>query len=184
MQVRDREEDLVKTTRRVLVVVVAVLALVSADAVAGGFLKYEGIDGESKDRQHKGWIDIESWNWGMEQSESTTTRSVRGSGRANFKSLVFSKKVDSATPKFMRYFAEGTRLGEVLLEVSLGGERPATLRMVLTNAQVTSVHIEDAAGEGRPMEHISISFTKVKVIHTSPRGSVEFDWDIQSGSGR
>ena len=184
MQVRDREEDLVKTTRRVLVVVVAVLALVSADAVAGGFLKYEGIDGESKDRQHKGWIDIESWNWGMERSTNMTARSMRGTGGANFKGLVVTKKADSATPVFMRYFAEGTRLGEVLLEVSLGGERPATFRMVLTNAQVTSVHIEDAAGEGRPMEHISISFTKVKVIHTGPRGSVEFDWDIQSGSGR
>ena len=173
-----------KTTRRVLVVLVAVLALASADAVAGGFLKYEGIDGESKDRQHKGWIDVESWNWGMEQSESMTTRSMRGSSRGNFKGLMVTKKVDSATPRFMRFFAEGTRLREVLFEVSLGGERPATLRMVLTNAQVTSVHIEEAAGEGRPMEHVSISFTKVKVIHRGPRGSVEFDWDIQSGSGR
>lgn len=173
-----------KTTRRVLVVVVAVLALASAEAVAGGFLKCEGIDGESRDRQHKGWIDVESWNWGMEQSASTTTRSMRGSGRANFKNLVVSKMVDSATPKFMRYFAEGTRLREVLLEVSLGGEGPATLRLVLTNAQVTSVQIEQASGEGRPKEHIRVTFTKVKVIHRSPRGTVEFDWDIQSGSGR
>ena len=174
-----------KATLRVLLVVVAVLALASVDAVAGGFLKYEGIDGESKDRQHKGWIDVESWNWGMEQSESMTARSMRGSsGRANFKALVITKKVDSATPRVMRYFAEGTRLREVLFEVSVGGDSPATLRMVLTNAQVTSVHIEEAAGAGRATEHVSISFTKVKVIHTGPRGSVEFNWDLQSGSGR
>jgi type VI secretion system secreted protein Hcp len=176
---------LVKTTLRVLLVVAAVLALASADAVAGGFLKYEGIDGESKDRQHKGWIDVESWNWGMEQSEGMTARSMRGSsGRANFKGLVITKKVDSATPGVMRYFAQGNRLREVLFEVSLGGDGPATLRMVLTNAQVTSVHIEEAAGGGRATERVSISFSKVKVIHTGPRGSVEFNWDLESGSGR
>jgi len=31
------------------------------------FLKIEGVEGESADKAHKGWIDLESWSWGETQ---------------------------------------------------------------------------------------------------------------------
>jgi type VI secretion system secreted protein Hcp len=32
------------------------------------FLKLDGIPGESKDKAHKGEIDVLAWSWGMSQS--------------------------------------------------------------------------------------------------------------------
>ncbi|QXD23638.1 type VI secretion system tube protein Hcp [Opitutia bacterium ISCC 51] len=37
-----------------------VLVLTPFWAQGAAFLKFDGVDGESKDKDHKGWIDIES----------------------------------------------------------------------------------------------------------------------------
>ncbi|MEJ2387700.1 MAG: type VI secretion system tube protein Hcp, partial [Chromatiaceae bacterium] len=34
------------------------------------FIKFDGIDGESKDDKHKGEHDVLAWSWGMSQSGS------------------------------------------------------------------------------------------------------------------
>ncbi len=40
------------------------------------FLQIAGIDGESTDAKHKGWIDVESWSWG----ETNSGSAHRGAG--------------------------------------------------------------------------------------------------------
>ena len=170
-----------ESARKVLLVVVAMLALVATDAAAGGFLKIEGINRESTDQDHVGWIEVESWDWGIERSKRTGGGSSPGSSRVDFRDLSFAKLVDSATPMLMLKCAEGSRLREAVLDVPLNGDRIGKIRLIMSNVQVTSVHVEETAGEDRPSEHISITFTEVKAIYEGSLGTVEFGWDIGRG---
>ncbi|MCJ7600165.1 MAG: type VI secretion system tube protein Hcp, partial [Desulfobulbaceae bacterium] len=45
---------------------------------ADDFLKIEGIDGESTDDKHKGWIEVLSYNWGVSQMASASASSSGG----------------------------------------------------------------------------------------------------------
>jgi type VI secretion system secreted protein Hcp len=47
-------------------------------AAADMFLKIEGIDGESSDKDHKGEIDIISWSWDNKDSASRTEAPAEG----------------------------------------------------------------------------------------------------------
>ena len=50
------------------------------------FMKVEGVNGESKDSNHKDWTNIESFDWGAEQPGSMT--SGGGGGAGDRKSVV------------------------------------------------------------------------------------------------
>ena len=48
------------------------------------FLKLDGIDGESQDKEHKGEIDILSWSWGGASTASFNLGGGGASGKASF----------------------------------------------------------------------------------------------------
>ena len=48
------------------------------------FMKVEGVNGESKDSNHKDWTNIESFDWGAEQPGSMTSGGGGGAGKVNF----------------------------------------------------------------------------------------------------
>jgi hypothetical protein len=52
-----------KTITHFVVLLLAIL-VISPSASAAAYLKFEGVDGESADSKHKGWIDLESTSWG------------------------------------------------------------------------------------------------------------------------
>ena len=39
----------------------------------GIFLNYQGVQGESADAGHKGWIDVKAWEWGGERQITSAT---------------------------------------------------------------------------------------------------------------
>ena len=50
-----------------------------------GCIKLDGVEGESLDERHKGWIEIVAYDFGVSQSTSATASSNggAGSGRAS-----------------------------------------------------------------------------------------------------
>ena len=44
------------------------------------FMRIEGVNGESKDANHKDWTDIRSFTWGAEQPGSMNTGGGGGAG--------------------------------------------------------------------------------------------------------
>jgi len=32
------------------------------------FIKFEGVDGECQDKDHKGWVDVLSFSWGLHKA--------------------------------------------------------------------------------------------------------------------
>jgi type VI secretion system secreted protein Hcp len=61
---------------RILTTIGAILLFWPVSASADYFLKFDGINGESKDQKHREWIDIDSFVWSI-----TNTRAATGGGR-------------------------------------------------------------------------------------------------------
>lgn len=61
---------------RILTTIGAILLFWPVSASADYFLKFDGINGESTDQRHRGWIDIDSFVWSI-----TNTRAATGGGR-------------------------------------------------------------------------------------------------------
>jgi len=74
------------------------------------FLKIDGIDGESLDSKHKGWIEVLSFSWGVSQPHSS---SGQFTGHVVPEDFTFTHAVDKSSPKLMLACAEGDQLNEV-----------------------------------------------------------------------
>ena len=58
------------------------------------FIKFNGIEGESKDAAHTGETDVMDWRWGLSQSGSMHTGTA--GGKASVQDLIINKMVDIA----------------------------------------------------------------------------------------
>jgi len=60
---------------RIFPLIIGILALpLPLNAAVDMYIKIEGIKGESRDKQHKGEIDVLAWSWGMTQSGTSNTK--------------------------------------------------------------------------------------------------------------
>jgi len=80
------------------------------------FIKFDGVDGESKDADHKGEIEIESFSWGV--SNPTSARAAGGgggAGKASFSDLSFTTTISKASPLLFRAAASGKHFTDAVL---------------------------------------------------------------------
>ncbi|WP_293268159.1 type VI secretion system tube protein Hcp [Neptunomonas sp.] len=150
------------------------------------FIKLEGIDGESKDDEHTGEIDVLGWNWGMSQSGSMHQGGGGGRGKVNVQDLTFLHYLDKATGNLMLCCAKGSHIPEAKLVVRKAGEDPLEyLIITMTDCIVTSISTAASQGDEMLSEQVSINFAKVKVEYQEqlPDGSgtpgPEFAWDME-----
>jgi type VI secretion system secreted protein Hcp len=158
-----------------------------------GFLKIAGIDGESTDDKHKGWIEVLSFSMGVAQARSGTHS---GSGskagqRADFADFNFVHTVDKASPKLFQYCASGEHVKDVSLEVcKAGGDKQKYLVYKFSDVLVSSVR-PGGSGQGvdaLPVEDVSLNFGKVEITYTvidakgKPAGDVSAGWNLDTNA--
>lgn len=82
------------------------------------YLQIDGVNGESNDDRHKGWIEVEAVDWGVVQPTAGTMSTAGGHtiGRAVFDALRITKAVDLASPKLMELAAQGKTIPKAKLE--------------------------------------------------------------------
>lgn len=87
------------------------------------FIKIEGIDGESTDSKHSGWIEATSCDMEINQTISETASSAGGASaeRADFSDFSFCKLLDKASPKISLACADGTHFKNVVVELCRAG---------------------------------------------------------------
>jgi len=139
------------------------------------FIKIAGIDGESKDSKHAGWIDVLSFSYNVSQSDSAFTGGGSGVGKASFAALTFNHYVDKATPNLMQYCASGKHIDTV--EVScckVGDGAQEYMHITLSDCIITY------AG---PSGSTSYAKIKVEVKEQNANGSmgaaVTGTWDVK-----
>jgi type VI secretion system secreted protein Hcp len=158
----------------------SVLSLTAAPAVAAvdAFLKFDSIQGESAERP--GWVDVKSVQFGAGRGASSATgRSAdREASAPSVSEIKITRAIDQASPKLAQCIKRGCHFGTVLLAMrKAGGGKAVYLEYKLTNVWVSSYSM--SSGGDRPMESVSLNFSKIEL---SPQSGPKSDEPIQTTS--
>ena len=127
------------------------------------FIKFEGIDGESKNETHQGWSDIESFNQELGNNLTMIATTRRNTGSLG-KIISIVKKIDKSSPKIMEALTRGERIPKVEIEIATSRNN-VIYRYELENVMVTKYIVMGNESE-LPTEEITISFENQKVRYT------------------
>jgi type VI secretion system secreted protein Hcp len=134
------------------------------------FLKIDDIKGESTDKDHKDWIDILSFSFGISRKNER--------GRPNLHDFTIVKRVDSASPALFDAACQGDPLrGNTTFTARKAGDRPLEfLKIKMEDVIITSIEHSGTAGpDGLPMESVSLDFRSVEITAVKQ--------DSQGGAG-
>jgi type VI secretion system secreted protein Hcp len=154
------------------------------------FIKFDGVDGEAQDKDHKGWVDVLSFSWGIHRAGGGATGQTRRRGVATVEDVVVSKEYDKSSPKL----AEAVCTGKVFPKVEIhdtttyAENRATYLKYELKNVLVTSHSVSGSSGgDAVPTETMSLNFEEVKQTYVeydakgNKKGNVEMTWKVEEG---
>jgi type VI secretion system secreted protein Hcp len=132
-----------------------------------GYLKVEGIDGESKRADHEGEIDCFGIEFSANQLSSSSVGSGRTRGRATLSDFTFHKWMDAASPYLMLSCAKGKSFAEIVFTVrkDSGDAHLDYLIITLTNCIISGYKMKQSATEAANQEmiaeEIAVSYEKL-----------------------
>jgi len=137
---------------------VLVSSVFTNDAFAASYIKFEGLDGETADKDHKGWSDLLSFSQISTREDSTSTRTI------NEVSVSVVKELDKSSPKIAESIAMGKTFPKV--EIHFTENDGIYYSYELTNVIITSYSMSGDANN-RPIEEISLLYEKL--VNSSER---------------
>ena len=155
------------------------------------YIKFDGVDGEAKDKEHKGWSDLSSFSQGMTQPGGGATGPTRRRGDVILDDLSCAKEIDKASPKLAEAVCNGKIYPKVEIELTASttdAGRVTYYRYELKNVMITSYNISGSGqSEDVPMEDFALNFEEIKVTYTETessgksKGNVEYSWKVEEG---
>jgi len=153
------------------------------------FLEISGIKGESTDKDHKEWIEILSYNWGVSQMASSTASSAGGGStqRADFQDLSVVKELDSSTPLLSKACWGGQHIDKVKLQLNraAGDKREPYMEYEMENVIISSVSVGGGGG-GVPTESLTFNYGKLKTTYYKTArkgggaaGAIPAGWNLE-----
>jgi type VI secretion system secreted protein Hcp len=149
------------------------------------FIKIDALKGESKDKTHKGEIDVLAWSWGLSNSGTFHLGGGGGAGKASIQDLSFTKYVDSSSADLQLACANGKHFKSAKLVVRKAGETPLEYIIIeLTEFLVTSVSTGGSGGEDRLTENVTLNFEQVHFTYWTQNDkggkgeSSEYKWNV------
>ena len=129
------------------------------------FLHADPVKGESTDKGHEDWIEVESFSFGVSQPISGASGTGgRAAARADFQSFAINKMVDKSSVDLALHCAKGEHIPKLVLEVCQEtGEKVNYWKMEFENTMVQSV---STSGGGSMRAAESVAFVYDKVIWT------------------
>lgn len=141
------------------------------------YIKFDGIDGESQDKDHKRWIDVLSMSHSIQQSD-TNLGTSRRRGDVALEDITLSKELDKSTPLLARAAATGLLLPAVQFH-SVSTKPDGTqvyLQYELKNVMITSYSVSSSSGSPLPTESFSLNFEEIKITFRDSFGQIEASW--------
>jgi type VI secretion system secreted protein Hcp len=127
------------------------------------------VKGEVTTEGHEEQIQVLRWNWGV--SANTAIGSNERTARRVYRQLIVTKAIDSASTALLSALATNDEIKEAVLTMrKAGGEALDYFTMTLNGARVVAVDI-DVAEDGRPVERVSIAFTKIGIAYQPQEGA-------------
>ena len=147
------------------------------------YIKFDGVDGESVSKDHKGEIEVLSWSWGLSSSAQHMSGGGRGAARVTPEQFTFTHLYDKASPVLASLAAAGRHVKQAWLSSRRAGEgQKDFLKVTMSDVVITGVHQladSDVINETVTASAGHITF---EYRQTTAKGSlgppVAFDWDI------
>lgn len=150
------------------------------------FLKIDTIEGESLDRDHPRWIDVDNWSWGVSQVGASGPGGGSGVGKTVFDDFVWEQGVDKSVVPMFLGVSSGKHFKDATLDVSVGGERSQSFfQLVFSDVTLTKLNL-NGSGDSLAAE-AALAYGKIMLRYRpmDPKGSlgswVEGGFDLQGG---
>jgi type VI secretion system secreted protein Hcp len=155
----------------------------SASAAADNFIQIEGINGEATDSVHQqsGWIELESWSFGVTNSGTSEAGTGAGAGKVKFSDFTFTKTIDSTSPKLFEDCAAGSHFPSVTIELNNVGASQGYLTITLTNVFISSFNT--SGNSENPSETVTLNYEKIQYEYTAPSSGGTGGTGINGGIG-
>ena len=155
------------------------------------YIKFDGVDGEAQDKDHKGWSDILSFGQGVRQPGGGSTGATRRRGDVILDDISVTKELDKSSPKIAESVCKGKVYPKVEIHLTASytdAGRQTYYAYELKNTLVTSYNISGSGqSESVPTEDLSMNFEEIKVTYTEcdsngkTKGNVEYSWKVEEG---
>ena len=147
------------------------LLLLAVSAQAAIFVKFDGIDGESNDRDHQNWSDVLSVSEGITRPDAGAAGATRTRGAARFEDIVISKELDKASVKLREALALGRVIPTVTIDVTrtfTDAGRATYFKYELKNVMISSFQMSASGNDsaGAPVESVALNFEEIKITYT------------------
>jgi type VI secretion system secreted protein Hcp len=161
--------------------------------MASIFMKIKDIEGESKEKNHDKWIEVQSVSWNHSRTIAAGVKSSqRSRGETFFNDIMIAQDMFKGSMKLQQNAATGTVMDPVEIHFCRTGSDPAQgletyLTIKLTDCLITS-YSTGISGEGVPIESLSLNFTKVEMQYkeADAKGKLttasEFTYNKETGS--
>jgi type VI secretion system secreted protein Hcp len=148
-------------------------------------IKFDGVEGESTHVDHKGEIEILSWDWSVTNA-SNISGGGSGKGKAAPGNLSFQHLYDKASPVLAKKCAQGMHFKEAVLTAAKSGEgQKDFLKITLKEVFISSVR-PAATGDGGILEDVALSYGEIEFAYKpqdakgGTGGEVKFGWNVKS----
>jgi type VI secretion system secreted protein Hcp len=149
-------------------------------------IKFDGVEGESQHKDHKGEIDVLSWSWGVSNAATGHVGGGGGVGRAQPADLQFMHIYDKASPLLAKKCAQGVHFPTVVLAARKAGEgQKDFLKITMKEVFITSVAPSSGSG-GDIVESVSMSYGQIDFSYKPQDatgalgGEVKFGWNVKT----
>ena len=148
-------------------------------------IKFDGVEGESIHKDHKGEIEVLSWSWGV-SNVNLGGGTGSGKGKANPGDFSFMHLYDKASPILAKKCAQGVHFKEVVLTARKSGEgQKDFLKVTMKEVFITSCQPAGSQG-GDIVESVSMSYGEIEFAYKPQDdkgglgGDVKFGWNVKS----
>ena len=151
------------------------------------FAKIGDIKGESLDSKHKDEIEVLSWSWGVTNPAKVGgSGGGGGTGKASFRDLSFTHKLDKASPLLLKGCATGQHLKEATITHRKAGKGQQEFLIIKMDDVLVTAVTEDGSDEGGRLETVSLAFAKVDLEYRPQKSDgsldagIHFKYDIKA----
>ncbi len=153
-------------------------------------LKIDTIDGESTQKGHEKWIELQSWSWGESNSGSSGVGSGAGSGKVSMQDFHFVMEYGISSPKLFGACATGQHIPTGCLHIrKAGGEQQVFVEWKFTDLLISSYHTGGSGGGSPlPTDQVSFNFTKLEMEYKPQKkdgtldAGIKFGYNVKTGT--
>jgi len=152
-------------------------------------IKIEGITGEATHKEHKGEIEILTWDWEVNQANQPFGGGS-GRGKAIPGEFVFSHHYDKASPVLAKHCASGKHFNTAKITArKAGGDQKAYLTITMKEVFISRV-APSAQSDGVIVEEVKCSYKDIEYNYKAQDekgglgGQVLFGWNVETTATR